>query len=89
VKNCIKLKFDFFIKKHFYTFVKNKILTKKEKKMNCLNCKLCLDLITGDNPTKQTPITDCFCSLGKWDGPDFVGDDLSDWEWNSCNCFEI
>ena len=54
----------------------------------CLKCKSCLDLATCDSPGKKTPITDCFCHRGWWDGTDYLGEDLSDWEWNKCDDFD-
>lgn len=57
--------------------------------IKCFKCKECLDLSTCDNPTKKTPITDCFCHRGNWDGSDFIGEDLRNWEWNDCDDFDF
>ena len=58
--------------------------------IKCLNCKNCLDLGTCENPKKKTPIFDCFCHKGWWDGIDYLlSEDLSEWEWNNCKDFQI
>ena len=56
--------------------------------IKCLNCKSCLELSTCGNPTKKTPISDCFCLRGWWDGSDYIGDELDEWPWNHCEDFE-
>ena len=53
----------------------------------CLGCQSCLDLISCESPTKKTPITDCFCHRGRWDGSDYVGEDLTEWRWDNCKDF--
>lgn len=56
--------------------------------IKCFKCASCLDLGTCDCPSKRAPITDCFCHRGWWDGSDYVGEDISEWEWNHCQDFE-
>ena len=56
--------------------------------IKCLKCKECLDLRSCESPTKKTPITDCFCYRGHWDGIDYLSEDLYEWEHNNCDDFK-
>ena len=56
--------------------------------IKCFKCESCLDLGTCDSPSKKAPITDCFCHRGRWDGSDYIGEDITEWVWNHCQDFK-